>query len=139
MMPGPGFLDVEAEPEVAGTALDKLPRSGLREAGTGRRESDLIAVYTDRFLSDPKLANQIVTGACLWPPEEGIEWTYNEAVDLVRDRVEIVALGLYPAGAFALELAIAARNALAKIANEEDERRSSEDRLCDDGPDVRLL
>jgi hypothetical protein len=98
----------------------------------------LIALYRDRFLRDPRLANLVVTGACSWPPEDGIEWLYNAAVDLVRDRRDGAALRLPPAGLFAVEQAIAARDALAVLANDEDDRRQAEERLFDDGPNVRL-
>ena len=102
------------------------------------RADPLVAALTQRFLSDPKLINEVVTGGCYWPSEEGAAWLYNEAVDQVKDMEEAVAYFRMPFGSLAIDKMRAARDALTIIANTEDEQRQAAERRFNDGPSVKL-
>ena len=107
------------------------------------RADPLVAALTQRFLSDPKLINDVVTGACCWPSEEGAAWLYVEAVDQVKDLEEFKS-SMFRCGftdhatRLHLDQLIAARDALAIIANTEDEQRQAAERRFNDGPSVKL-
>ena len=102
------------------------------------RADPLVAALTQRFLSDPKLINEVVTGACCWPSEEGAAWLYNEAVDQLAEWQDSVANGWARPESLRLEKLTAARDALAIIANTEDEQRQAAERRFNDGPSVKL-
>ena len=48
-------------------------------------QNNLVDALTARFVSDPKLINEVVTGACTWPAEQNLEWLHSEAVDWLDD------------------------------------------------------
>lgn len=103
----------------------------------------LVKALTARMKSNPMLANEVVTGICAWPNENGTDWLYNEAVDLLKEAESDPHEPWYRSltrntNPFRLDQLRAAVDALADIANEEDQARSAEERLMEDGVDVRI-
>lgn len=92
-------------------------------------QDNLVAALKARFLSDPKLINEVVTGACTWPAEDSLDDLLAEANNMLDDRIEIPM----PLTSVGMDIVQAAIEALAELVADAAEKR----RLADEAYEER--
>ena len=99
-------------------------------------KTSIYEAYKALFLARPELANDVVTGGSYWPHENGAEWLYGEACDLVLDREQddelrfgkgITTIRTYKSRA--------ARDAIGILADRAEDANRAEQDCIDYGPD----
>jgi hypothetical protein len=96
-------------------ATQTMPTPTQSEIG-GERDA-LRAAMVARFLSEPMLANEAVSGAAVWPPEEPIEDLACRAADLAYDLEQERAEGKF-VSVFRIDTLRAAETALVYLAQD---------------------
>lgn len=97
-------------------APDRILAGRTNGATLTRVDAGLVAALCERMIQDPKHINEAITGACVWPPEDGIAALSAECDDKIADLAEASELGIGIAGTRRAELD-AARAALTAILN----------------------
>lgn len=115
------------------TAHTTIPVIAVSKLGRPE-QNPVVKAWADRYRRDPKLANEIVTGACCWDygtRADDIQDLAGQAADKAHDYAEAFCMGQHvPGGWHTVEQLQAAEIALCDLAHDAKEReREEQDRL----------
>ncbi len=101
-------------------------------------ETPLVKAMTDRFVSEPMLVNQVVTGGCFWPPEDAIDDLAARAADKAYELEQMRAEGDF-VPALQIETMRAAEAALVILSADARQRQREIDWANEDRPTRRAM
>lgn len=95
------------------------------------KQSDLVKALTARYIADPRLANEVVTGACAWGDDIDLEDLLYTANDLVAEANDTTSP--VQCSSIQRDMRIAAAEAIGVLFEDEKDRRRADEDAWENG------